>query len=222
MSLNFPDRVQRSIADRLQRMRLQEPHFSIIANNCWGAEAYRQLKLPYATPFVGSMVYAPCYLKLASDLKGYLSTPLEFTEVSRYDNVNDRRANGSMVYPIGTLGDVEIHFFHYPTLAEAKDKWNRRMERFNWDRVFLRFSTLYKARDEHIKAFDAIDVAPKVCFSDRPYPGLESVVYMPDYDTDGSRIYRKSLKYFDVVDWLNGGTGKLSPFYQTLHRLLYE
>ena len=40
-------------------------------------------------------------------------------------------------YPIGTLGDVEIHFMHYETCKEAKEAWNRRKQRLTWGRILL-------------------------------------------------------------------------------------
>lgn len=43
--------------------------------------------------------------------------------------------------PTGLPDDVEIIFLHYPTFEEAKEKWNRRVERTNWDNIHKEFST---------------------------------------------------------------------------------
>ena len=41
--------------------------------------------------------------------------------------------------PTGLPDDVEIIFLHYPTFEEAKENWNRRVERINWD-IFIKNS----------------------------------------------------------------------------------
>lgn len=39
--------------------------------------------------------------------------------------------------------------------------------------------------------------------------------------TNGARMYRKSLCYFDAGGWLNGTSGALDPCLRLPHRLLY-
>lgn len=48
-----------------------------------------------------------------------MSRKISFTRISKYKPNN-------ITYPIGKLEDLEIHFLHYKTENEAREKWERR------------------------------------------------------------------------------------------------
>ena len=115
----------------LRKTRINNRDFSIICNNCWAGYVYRRYGLPYLTPTVGLYFFADDYIKLCSDLKGYMTTPLEFipyTE-SKYREIIEKRHQTEV--PIARLGDIEVVFLHYKTKEEAEEKWKRRAERIN-------------------------------------------------------------------------------------------
>ena len=64
---------------------------------------------------------------------------------------------------IGKLDDVEIIFLHYHDKKILIEKWNRRVERINWDRLILKFSYQNECSDELIKSFLEISDFPKFC-----------------------------------------------------------
>src|SRR5690606_37279406 len=80
--------------------------FAIVSNNCWGGGFYQALGLPYNTPFIGLYINIPCYIKMLGNMNHYLQQELEFIDNSKYPI---KKSN----YPIGLLGDIEIHFLHY-------------------------------------------------------------------------------------------------------------
>ena len=102
--IGYRNRVTRKIGRIFFRARLKNKTFSVIANNCWGAEVYKEAGLPYLTPFVGLYIFAPCYIRLLSDLKVYMGQELQFIPVSRYAFANAQRATMTAKYPIGVLG----------------------------------------------------------------------------------------------------------------------
>lgn len=179
------------------RKELMNHDFSIISNNCWGGQVYKNLGKPYNTPFVGLFLHAPCYMKLLENLKYYLTTPLLFTKTSKYLETFN--------YPVGLLHDIEIHFLHYDDEAEAADKWSRRLGRFNWNNMFVKFSDRDLATVEHAKQFDQLPYPQKVFFSSRPIPHIKSLVWFTEFENSPSvdhemKVYKK---YFDAVQWLN-------------------
>ncbi len=201
-------------ANRLRlRFRVREP-FAILTNNCWGSALYRDLDIPYNTPFVGTLVPPECYLRLLADVPGYLAQPLRFIEASRY--------GWPIKYPLALLGDAEVHFMHYRDAAEASEKWARRLERFPRDPAAWRV----KFCDHHLSlvpeeaaallhAFDALPYPHKVTFLARRSPALASGVVLREClpagrVPDGHAAYRPSLRYFDAAAWLNGAS-RLSP-----------
>lgn len=188
------------------RNGIRNKDFSIISNNCWGGSIYEDLGLNYTTPTIGLFFFAPCYIKFASDLKKYISSPLQFTEKSKYEKGNHMQ--GVHSYPIGILdNDIEIHFLHYKTKEEALEKWNRRKERINFDNLYLSFTDNEVCTTDEIKTFDNLPYK-KVFFSAKPIDGVQSLVFIKSFkgmqgvgNMYDNRWHHR--KYFDVVKWLN-------------------
>lgn len=183
--------------------------FTIISNDCWGAEIYRWMKKPYNTPFVGLMLMAPCYIKLIQNLNHYLSQPLTFRKDSIYSEMNSFRETRNY-YPIGQLDDIEIHFLHYESKDDALDKWNRRLKRMNNDRLFIKFDGEKDlANTELINRFLKTTHNNKLCFlkgnTKNDFSKIENTVQIPEkhYVYDGAALFKKSLIYFNIFEWLN-------------------
>ncbi len=162
-----------SILDRYlklpRRKHLRNTDFSIICNNCWAGYVYRRFGLPYLTPTVGLYFFPEDFLKLCSDVKGYMEKPLEFISYteSRYKEIIEEKKQTNV--PLGRLGDIEIVFLHYPNKEEAAEKWRRRVERINYDNLIFKFSKMNGCTDEHLRKFDSFDFVKKICFIPSDY-----------------------------------------------------
>ena len=95
---------------------------SIITNNCYGFQYYRDQKIEYRTPFIGLFLFAPCYMNFLENYDNYINEEIIEVNRSKYCKHN---------YPVGKIGSSEIHFMHYKTLSEANEKWNRRKKRLD-------------------------------------------------------------------------------------------
>lgn len=202
-------------------------HFCIIANNCWGAEVYKYKHVPFNTPFIGLFLYPKCYLKLLKNFSENIRSGLRFTTKSAYiGNVNS--------YPIGLLkDDIEIHFLHYKTVEEAREKWNRRVDRIpaNENDLFFKFDDRDGCTPTQLKTFHQLPFQNKISFSIASYPQLKSnvrIIRSKDQTTvhDGLDLFWVSIKYFDLNAWLDGQAIKasliniLSRNYYKLRKLL--
>ncbi len=152
--------------------RVRDETFTVISNDCWGSGVYDHTRLMYRTPFIGTRIFAPCYIEMLRDLKAYLQSPLEFVTVSRYGFMNDQRQPSLGFYPIALLhGNVEVHFMHETDEATARQKWERRRAKINWDNLFVKFSqdpTL--CTPALLEEFDSLEYPYKVCFTRKTYP----------------------------------------------------
>lgn len=157
-----------SVLDRhlksLRRNCLRNTDFSIICNNCWGGYVYRRYGLPYLTPTVGLYFFADDFIKLCSDVKGYMNKALEFISYteSKYSEIIEARKQTNV--PIARLGDIEVVFLHYKTKEEAAEKWNRRVGRINYENLIFKFSKMNGCTEEHLKRFDQFDFSKRICF----------------------------------------------------------
>lgn len=190
---------------------LRNENFVLISRNCWGGQAYQWLGLPYNTPFVGLFLFGPCYMKLLRDFDKYMHMELDFCDVSKYPEAyND--------YPIGLLGDVEIHFQHYETREEANEKWVRRRNRMlahkNKDDYFFTICDRRRVSSEDIQEFHQMDLKNKLSFSFDQIPGLSNLQHIKfikdktkkkGTPPNGKKRFKLTFLYFDLVQWLNSG-----------------
>lgn len=115
-------------------------------------------------------------------------------------------------FPVGKLDDVKIYFNHAKDFSEAKEHWDKRKERVNYDNLFFMMHEYRGCTYEILKRFDQLPY-PKVVFTAFPYSDIQSAVYIPGYCEQGYIGWIgnvKSLDWkreyengFDVVNWLN-------------------
>ena len=193
----------------LERSKLKNKGFSIIGNNCFTGGMYHKFGLKYTTPTIWTYIFPEEYLRFLEKLDWYLSQPLKFTSFSnhamsqKYTEITRRK------YPIGLLGgDVEIHFMHYKTEKEALEKWTRRVNRVNFDNLFVVFSDGEEFKEEFLEKFEKLPYGHKIFFSAKPRSNCSFAVFIREcaesphvYDSTKNRNYEKC---FDLVKWLNG------------------
>jgi uncharacterized protein (DUF1919 family) len=217
-------KIKNRLANWVFRQRVKNREFTIVSFDCWGGTIYQELGIPYHTPFVGVGFHPTDYIKLLKNLPEYLKYDLEFIQKASYPEANEVREIHPHRYPLAALGDVEVHFMHYHTEEEARQKWYDRRGRMNYDNLFVEFSDQILGTPEHIREFDRLDFANKVAFTAAPYPDIKSNVWIsecterPENDKFSIRRYLYK-RHFDMASWLNGGSGAVTPFYRFINRL---
>jgi uncharacterized protein (DUF1919 family) len=186
------------------RDRLEDERFTLVSNDCWGAEVYRHLRLSYTTPFVGLFVPAPDYLMMLSDLERWVHAPMRFVERSRYPEY------GEPPYPVARLdGEVELHFVHHTDPATAEATWRRRAERMDFDRLVVKLSAAKdRCTDEHVRALDAMDGVGRLCLSPVAMPDVACVRRVRLWSDNGKYLFYRCLLDLDIVAWLNAASRK--------------
>ena len=184
-----------------QKQELQNHSFSIISSTCNGGVITSELGEQMRSPTINLWMNAEDYLKLASNLQHYMG--LEVVEKqNRFDP-----------YPVGTLGDITLYFMHYHSFEEAKEKWNARKQRINWDNLFVMMAEKDGCTPEMVREFDALPFEHKVIFTINEYPDCKSAIKVTDRaGADDVGIMtdfvglcgRRYDSCFDYVGWLNG------------------
>jgi len=152
--------------------------FSIISNNCWAGTVYRYLDMPYLSPTAGLYFFSEDYIKFVSDLHHYLDTPLEFIAACDSKYYEELKQRNQTDKPIGIIDDVEIVFLHYKTQEEAKEKWNRRKARVNYDNIILKFSRMNLCSEKELEAFDSLPFENKIFINNRLPIKYKSEIYL--------------------------------------------
>jgi uncharacterized protein (DUF1919 family) len=194
-------RLRVLVRDKLDRRRLTNKDFSIISSNCIGGVICHDLGQRFLSPTVNLYFDAKDYINFLENIHYYLNCELEFLE------------QREVTYPVGRLDDIKIYFFHYKNNEDAKEKWNERKKRLNFNNLFIIMTDRDGCTKELIKRFDRLPYKNKIIFTAKPYPDIQSVVYVPGYEQENSVGLLTSIisitgtrafaKKFNYIDWLN-------------------
>ena len=189
--------VGRKAIDRKNRRKLLKQEVSIIASNCNGGVIYHDLGLQYQSPFINLWIKPDDFIKLLSDLRGYLSCELRFV------------GEEGISYPVAVLKDIYIYFQHYKTEEEAEICWKRRLKRMDFDNIAVFFTDRDGCTYENLKRFDSLPYVRKVVFTHVDYPELKSAYYMDSFSKEQEvgvltefRNNKLKIRYLDEYDYV--------------------
>lgn len=189
----------------MRRCLINNIDFTIISNNCWAGYVYRYFGLEYKTPTIGTYFFADDYIKFIKDLKHYISCDIIIIPAEKSKYYNYLKKNNQRNVPIGKLDDIEIVFLHYNTPQEAKEKWNRRKERINWDNIIIKFSEMNNCSEDNLIEFDNIDNVKKFMFISNKNKNYKSAIYFKGYEKENQILndtfYWK--KYINIIKLIN-------------------
>ena len=110
---------------------------TIISNNCTGGAIMHQLGMEFKTPTVNLQILPEQFPKFCIDLKYYMNTELvEYTNISyKHRKYMEKMFGGVPDMPFGLIDDIVVCFQHYDTFAEAKQKWDERKAKIDYDHI---------------------------------------------------------------------------------------
>ena len=191
-------RLQRSKKQNRIAEAVKDIHaegITFISQNCIGGVLYHDLGLQFLSPTINTFIPEPGFVKMVLNLRYYIEQEL----VIRWGEE----------YPIGMLDDVEVHFMHYETCKEAKESWEKRKARINWDKIFV-IGTDRDGFDEAVYEQWMQIPYPKILFTAHP-EFTEDAVCFPEYAEDGQigdliperKFYRDGM-LIDKIKLLEG------------------
>lgn len=184
--------------------KLKTKEFTVISNNCWGGVLYEYYGLQKQSPTIGSYFYAEDYVRFCKDLKGYLNKELTFINPTESRHFEDLHRKGQDNVIIGKLGDVEIVFLHYADKDIILEKWKRRIQRINWDKVILKFSYQNQCSDELIKEYEQIDDYKKIILvGEKITDSDDEIIYKRRNGKVTIDEVENFTKYIDVTKIIN-------------------
>lgn len=208
MRIEIGRKVEKFIKSKINRLLINKDDFTIISNNCWGTFIYKKYGISYQSPFVNLVIFAPDYIELLENFSIQILNKLTFI------NHEDSKHKEELIslgiyqhgYPIGVLDNkYELHFIHYPSENDARDKWHRRVKRINVNKLIFKFSDGDKFEHDMAKRFDDLKFKNKVCFVASKHPDLKSVITLEKFH-GRKRVHdewKNSKKEFDVNKFIN-------------------
>ena len=211
LTLNYRSLLRNKI-NRQNRSRLMyDPSnpISIISSNCIGGVISHELGLRFESPTVNLFFYPDSYIEYISHLEDY--SKQELIEIKTAKDVG---------YPIGQLGKegkVIIHFMHYNSFEDARNKWIERTSRINFNNLYFILAERDGITHKQMKAFDCLPYVHKVLLACNQYDDIKCSHYLGEgYRKDGQLMDllqykgrftgKRFLDDFDYVGFLNGDT----------------
>lgn len=195
-------KIIKNMRNKVERKRLVNKDFTILAQNCIGTFIYHDLGLQFLSPTINLYFSGDDFVKFLGNLDFYLDAELTFVLDSQHS------------FPIGRLHDISVYFMHYQSNEEALKKWNQRKKHINRNNLFVIMTDKYITDKSCLDRFGSLPYNNKVIFVSRPTPDLTNAIYIRGYENNGelgevTRIKTFSGKRgyevgFDVVKWLNG------------------
>lgn len=192
----------RKIINRLNKLRLKNQDFSVIASNCNGALILHDLGQRFNSPFVNLYLEPKDFIRYLSNIEYYQQSELTFAFALEQQSH----------YPIGQLADIRIHFLHYHSVQDAKQKWLERSARLNLDNLFIMMTDRDGCTYEDLQAFDKLPFKNKVVFTHKPYSEFKSAFYIKGFENQpqvgdlfgySGLFGKKYYDQFDYVEWFN-------------------
>lgn len=148
---------------------LQVQDITLVSQNCIAGVLYHDAGCPFLSPTVNTFIKEPDFVKFVLNLRHYLECELEL--------------RWGEEYPIGRLDDIEIQFMHYGTCEDAKESWERRKARINYDKIVV-LATDRDGFDDAVYQLWKTIPYPKVLFTaHREF--TEDAIFYPEFETDG-------------------------------------
>ena len=169
---------------------------------------YEAFDLPKQSPTVGAYFFADDYIKFIQKLRYYITLEIKFITAKYARHREAIIRNGNLNCPIGVLDDVEIIFVHYKDANLVREKWNRRIERINWDNLIFKFSYMNDCTQTELRTFDEMELpGKKIMFVNTRDFAFKCGVYYPGFENE-RQIYNDTFyydKYFDIFTFINEG-----------------
>lgn len=188
----------RKIRNKRKKARLKNTDVTILCSDCIGGVIYNDFNMRFNSPTINLYIKPSDFVKFCKKIDFYLNSELKFKENKKHI--------------VGMLHDIEIHFLHYQTFEEAKNKWIERSKRINKDNICLILTCKDGYTLKDIKDFDKLNYKNKVIFVPKKYNKFSSSFYINNSEenleikflgTKVNRFGKKIIDDFDIVSFLN-------------------
>lgn len=156
---------------RQRKKLLPGESFTLLSQNCVGGVVYHDLGLRFDSPTIDLYLTGADFLRFVENFGYYAS----LEPVMRW----------GACYPIGCLGDIQVHFMHYDTCTQAREAWQRRKERLHPQRLAVLCTDSEGFSQEELRRWRQLPY-PKLLFTaDAALAGEPDAVFFPEFSSRG-------------------------------------
>lgn len=188
------------------RKKLTNDDFTILCSNCIGGTIYHRLGKRFLSPTIDLSFTQPDFVSFCIHLDYYLNKELVFIENQEDFPLAHLEGNES------DIPTITIYFLHEKEASHARENWEKRKQRINYDNLFIILYKLDGVTIDQIRQLEKVRCRNKVVLTAEPIPEISWSYYIkPDIrsklpysylgkDLFGVRYYEKK---FDFITFLN-------------------
>lgn len=189
-----------------KRKEIKNKNFSLFSNNCIAGFVYHELRLKFLSPTID------CLFPNIEDYLIFVTNLEDFKKNGEWHELTDYAWN----CPLGLLQtekfSIKIVFLHDNSFADATKKWNRRIQRINFDNIFIVLDSYNQDLSPYVNYFDKIEHLLIFCNENKIdgnviyfNPGIygEKYGYGKIFNMTNTIIPHRYLWNFNFVKWLN-------------------
>lgn len=182
---------------------------TIVCNNCIGGIIYHNLGLKFSSPTV-NLFFKEDYVEFAKNFEYYSKCELE--EVKN-------TIEGGYNYPLGRIvpkdnehPPITVHFMHYKSFEQAKEKWFERYSRVDYNNLYFIYEFYDDVYDEKLLyEFEKIPYK-KIILTHKKFKDVKNSFMLSCYNDNKpvAKVMRyrglsgkRYLDEFDYVSFLN-------------------
>lgn len=168
---------------------------TIISNNCVGGLVSHMLGMEFKSPTVNLQILPEQFPKFCDHIEYYMNTELNEIFPKDFDNWTNiwmKKMYGTIpLMPFGIIDDIIICFQHYNSFEEAKQKWDERKKRIDYDNIGYIF---------HVKNKKYTEEAINFMYSHHP----NSLILSEGFDLDGAIRFDppQNMNAYSIVNGL--------------------
>lgn len=200
IKLNFIKKIYYNKKSNIKSKKaFLDQDLSIISNDCFGALLLKKYNIKFNTPFVNLFLFPHDYIGLLENFANYIEKKIIFI---KYYESKFFMKEFLWDYPIAIFENtnIEIHFLHYGSEAEALKKWEERKKRITKNIIFVLNDR--KGMDNNLlKKFQNINIERKFFITSRKaWKNQENITYIPIYSSFG---YIHWNSHLCIENWLD-------------------
>lgn len=169
-------------------IEIKKSNLSIISDYCFAGLLYHRFGFEFTSPTINMFTDNENFYRFISNLEENLKLPME-----KIDDTVNVQYRGFYTYPMGRVGDCEWCFNHDTSFEAAKERWDKGVERFNFDNYLV---VMTIRSDEMAYKFDRLPIKNKIGFYWKDLK-LDSVVYLPEWNS--GKIRKKFYYNFAIL-----------------------
>lgn len=128
---------------------------TIFSPMCWGGVTYHSLGLEFKTPFINMFLHEDDYMQFLESPESYIKMDIVYDRME-WNRILEKN------YPVARCGDIELHFNHYSSFEIAKNDWDKRKKRIDWNNILV---MMFTEKIDTVKRFLEMSYDKKILFT---------------------------------------------------------